>query len=130
MPFSFSSLLHFHFFHGLLHLNALTKHNPPLKIAFAQLTLSHSIANKVIEGSEFKNIDFRMLRSFRVLRPLKLVSRTPSKYLPLPACHFSLPKSNGGKEQLLSDPLCRILPLLSAAAAAELLTFVAFAGID
>ncbi|KAJ6222918.1 hypothetical protein RDWZM_001463 [Blomia tropicalis] len=35
------------------------------------------IANKVIEGSEFKNIDFRMLRSFRVLRPLKLVSRTP-----------------------------------------------------
>ena len=41
-----------------------------------------SIANKVIEGSEFKNIDFRMLRSFRVLRPLKLVSRTPSKYIP------------------------------------------------
>ena len=41
----------------------------------------NSIANKVIEGSEFKNIDFRMLRSFRVLRPLKLVSRTPSKYI-------------------------------------------------
>ena len=42
---------------------------------------NNSIANKVIEGSEFKNIDFRMLRSFRVLRPLKLVSRTPSKYI-------------------------------------------------
>ncbi|KAH9397655.1 hypothetical protein TYRP_003978, partial [Tyrophagus putrescentiae] len=39
------------------------------------------IANKVIEGSEFKNIDFRMLRSFRVLRPLKLVSRTPSNLI-------------------------------------------------
>ena len=100
MPFSFSSLLHFHFFHGLLHLNALTKQNPPLKIAFAQLTLSHSIANKVIEGSEFKNIDFRMLRSFRVLRPLKLVSRTPSKYLPLSAClpaTFLYQNQTGGK---------------------------------
>ncbi|GIY92643.1 hypothetical protein CEXT_194691 [Caerostris extrusa] len=32
-----------------------------------------------ITAEESENLDLRMLRSFRVLRPLKLVSRTPSK---------------------------------------------------
>ncbi|XP_015795896.2 voltage-dependent calcium channel type A subunit alpha-1 isoform X5 [Tetranychus urticae] len=34
------------------------------------------LVNKAVEGSE--NLDLRMLRSFRVLRPLKVVARTPS----------------------------------------------------
>lgn len=36
-----------------------------------------SLLNKAVEGQE--NLDLRMLRSFRVLRPLKVVARTPSK---------------------------------------------------
>ncbi|KAI5699751.1 hypothetical protein M8J75_008102 [Diaphorina citri] len=38
------------------------------------------------------DVDLRMLRSFRVLRPLKLVSRIPSKRLTSHVVHFSLEK--------------------------------------
>ena len=41
--------------------------------------------------SEAIHVDLRMLRSFRVLRPLKLVSRVPSECSPVPAPHLAMP---------------------------------------
>lgn len=49
---------------------------------FAELNVKKNFAYfRIINitAEESENLDLRMLRSFRVLRPLKLVSRTPSK---------------------------------------------------
>lgn len=56
-------------------------------------------------------VDLRMLRSFRVLRPLKLVSRIPSK-------------SNGNIRKNETKSICRKLPPLGSLCLFFLYTYI------
>jgi hypothetical protein len=65
-----------------------------MKIIFSELTISDpktdSHSSMTVFAEANVDVDLRMLRSFRVLRPLKLVSRIPSKRSPKNLKIFSL----------------------------------------